>query len=156
MILDYNYDRIKAYVLTMNLDENDLPINPLDLVHENYNIELFYDDLEGEEGYTLFNSAKNKYRIYIDNSFYHGRCNFTIAHEIGHIVLGHFNCNNFISSVMHSELDKHANAFASALLMPEHILQKFEFLTEDYIARTFGVSKNALNIRRNYVNINII
>lgn len=156
MILDYNYDRVKAHCLTSKLTENDLPVDPLKIAQQRFNVTLQFEDLEGEEGYTFYDKKRNRYRIYIDNSFRKSRCNFTIAHEVGHIVLGHFENYDLDNPVTHEELDKHANSFASALLMPEHILKKFDSFSTDYIARSFAVSIEALNIRTNYVAINII
>lgn len=152
----FNYARYRASILTNNLTEDDLPINPLKLIQDLYKVDLFYEDLCGEEGYTFFNPANNKYRIFIDNNYRVSRRNFTIAHEVGHIVLGHFLNFDLSNPEIHKMLDKHANAFASALLMPTHILKKFDCLSANYIANAFNVSIEALSIRTNYVKINIV
>lgn len=153
LILDYGYDRMKATMLTMKLTEKDLPINPLMLVSEKYDVDIIYDNLEGEEGYTFYDPKRNRYRICIDNKYVKGRCNFTIAHEVGHIILGHFHNYNLDEKKTHALLDKHANAFASALLMPEHILTKFDYSSSIHsTAKIFGVSIEALTIRVNYIN----
>lgn len=156
MILDYSYDKIKAFCLTSMLTEDNLPIDPIKLIQNKYNVDLIFDDLEGEEGYTLYDKKRNRYRICIDESFRKTRCNFTIAHEVGHIVLNHFDNYDLEDPITHKELDKHANSFASAVLMPEHILKKFDFFSAEYIANAFCVSIEALSIRINYVDINII
>lgn len=156
MILDYSYDRSKARMLTSKLTEDDLPVDPLLLTKKIYNVDLFYDDLEGEEGYTFYDEKRNRYRIYIDKNYKITRRNFTVAHEVGHIVMGHFLNFDVCDQEVHKILDSHANAFASALLMPEHILTKFDQLNIKYILNAFDVSKEAFDIRLNYVKINVI
>ena len=65
------------------------------------------------------------------------RVYFTIAHEIGHVVLGHLE---------HSELAEfEANIFARCLLMPYGIIRTFneDKFTPENICEKFGVSLEA-------------
>merc|ERR1711916_51690 len=92
--------------------------------------------------------------IYVaDESFERQR--FTIAHEIGHIIL-HHNIDEEISEVDYRTSDRQfnrkefqANAFASALLMPKNeAIKVWEKVYDiDDFADYFEVSKKAASIR---------
>ncbi len=92
---------------------------------------------------------KNKVRYpFIDSK--DRRLNFTIAHELGHIVLDHL-C---IPNAYKSEYDRHvedleANEFAGKLLMPEKTLLRCNFVSIPAVAKYFNVSNTALWIRLN-------
>lgn len=82
------------------------------------------------------------------------RQRFTMAHELGHVMLGHvkpgepawrdmtFNSYNDINEIA-------ANAYAAELLMPEARLREYAELTDDVaqLAGTFGVSPSAVTNR---------
>jgi hypothetical protein len=87
------------------------------------------------------------------------RQRFTLAHEIGHHMLGHVtkehkqcrdNFNNF-SSEVHSSLEQQANNFAAQLLMPEEALRIMIFrkgVTDiNELSNSFNVSGAAMYYR---------
>lgn len=72
----------------------------------------------------------------------HERLRWTQAHEVGHIMLGHVEDG-------HTE-EIEANAFAAQLLMPWftiRMMSNFRKPSAEHIARTFGVSITAANLR---------
>lgn len=87
------------------------------------------------------------------------RQRFTIAHEIGHLALGHVSpecaqhredpASNFSGTVL--PIEREANAFAAQLLMPENVLEYA--VNEERIsdiarlARMFDVSQVAMKYR---------
>jgi predicted transcriptional regulator len=81
------------------------------------------------------------------------RNRFAVAHEIGHILLGHVNISH--AALRHHEYGdsspemKAANAFAAALLMPERFLREvFDAIQSvQQMAEAFGVSNQAANYR---------
>lgn len=81
------------------------------------------------------------------------RRRFTIAHELGHVVLGHVDEENApkrdttFTNVDSDERD--ANAFAASLLMPEKYVRKFYRSARNVqeLADAFGVSTAAMNFR---------
>lgn len=98
------------------------------------------------------------------------RQRFTIAHELGHILLHHssdtaltvdhavrINFRDDVSSLATNEQEIEANAFAAALLMPQHfveseVLREYEAgVDPDRLARTlaklFAVSDEAMGYR---------
>lgn len=92
--------------------------------------------------------------IYVADESYE-RQRFTIAHEIGHIIL-HHKVGETINEVDYRTCDKEfsrkefqANAFASALLMPkENAVKIWNSLGDiDDFAEYFEVSKKAASIR---------
>jgi hypothetical protein len=81
------------------------------------------------------------------------RNRFAVAHEIGHILLGHVHAEQ--AMLCHHEYGdsspemQEANAFAAALLMPERFLrQVFDGIQSvQQMAEVFGVSNQAANYR---------
>jgi predicted transcriptional regulator len=81
------------------------------------------------------------------------RSRFTVAHEIGHILLGHVHAGE--AMLCHHEYGDtspqmtQANAFAAALLMPERFLrQVFDGVKSlQQMAEVFGVSNQAASYR---------
>jgi Zn-dependent peptidase ImmA (M78 family) len=82
------------------------------------------------------------------------RQRFTLAHEIGHYVLGHnIIDNNDLIDDAHTDTssftEREANYFASVLLMPEKKVREMTKKKIDLgmLADTFGVSEQAMTIR---------
>ena len=74
------------------------------------------------------------------------RRRFTIAHEIGHLLLGH-TCNDDDGDDSHNETE--ANFFAAELLMPRKILKKDFAISPEIptLARLYRVSDQSLSIQ---------
>lgn len=108
------------------------------------------DDIDG----IVINSTEEK-SIHVNESQIHQRQRFTIAHEIGHIVLHHDMDANYemvdyrISGGEFDQKEFEANSFAAALLMPkEKVTQVWNDLRDvDDVADLFQVSKRAASIR---------
>ncbi|EHF4936890.1 ImmA/IrrE family metallo-endopeptidase [Enterobacter hormaechei] len=97
-------------------------------------------------------------RIYFDSSEHRNRQRFTVAHELGHHVLGHTR-----DGEMHRDLaanystgaipfqEKQANQFAAELLMPESAIRMLitrEGVTSTLqLAKIFNVSEAAMHWR---------
>ncbi len=74
------------------------------------------------------------------------RCNFTMAHELGHIFCGHLKIPNAAKSDGTILLeDREADAFAACLLMPAEVIGMFRTATE--AAEALWVSESAINRR---------
>lgn len=115
-------------------------------------------DLYGLPGFTCRNKKKNKYRMYLDektNEKYFTRIRFTIAHELGHIALKHFEIYNNSTYIIDINHEYEANIFADELLMPTApILNKK--MTVDEICSTYLVSKSAAHNKIYYINRNTL
>lgn len=93
-----------------------------------------------KDGYTLPNIRPNvSIILYNDEIETQGRIRWTLAHELGHIVLGHLTQSHV------NEIE--ANCFASQLLLPSCILKelmkKGADTSQSYIMKKFGLSKEA-------------
>lgn len=132
-----------------------LPININEIVKSTTNWGIHFDCLYGEEGYTLFiknkNKNKSKYKICIESYGMAERKRFTTAHEVGHIVLGHFEkyyCRQ-LSDYEECVLDKEADMFAGEILMPfEHMIEHYNWSIKGLTYR-FHVSREAARVRLN-------
>ena len=106
-----------------------LPVDPIKLA-ESYKIEIFPMEFEKASG-ALIRSGANfaiAYNTTIDNEGYK---NFTVAHELGHYLIGDHPEKIFKYGDMHTSragenidnsVEGEADTFASALLMPESML----------------------------------
>lgn len=78
------------------------------------------------------------------------RANFTIAHELGHILLGHAAIADVDKgSQVRDEEDTEADEFAGQFLMPENLLLRCSFRWPSKVAEQFKVSHTALWQRLN-------
>jgi len=92
---------------------------------------------------------RNKVRYPFQNSR-DRRLNFTIGHELGHIILDHL----YIPDTLKNDEERHiedleANEFAGKLLMPKKILLSCNFVSFPAVAEYFNVSTTALWMRLN-------
>ncbi len=138
---------------------------------------LEYDFGEEMSGVLVLKNDKGTIGYNKDHSDQRQR--FTIAHELGHFVLHRKNHNDvFVDKdfiIMYrrrngdyseSELiqEQEANAFAAAILMPEHLIEQelrnnnyYPHLSElqliEKLAKTFKVSAPAMTFRLNNLNV---
>jgi len=88
------------------------------------------------------------------------RQNFTIAHELGHYLLKHYESSEYTVLLRNSNamkktpMEQEANCFAANLLVPSMFLREyinnFPFITDLQLARLFGVSVDVIRFRRLY------
>lgn len=95
--------------------------------------EFFRKYASSEHGFTIPNFNDNKYIICYNERKDEKTIRFTIAHEIGHIVLGH-RVDNAIT-------DREANCFARNLLCPIQISDSFGVETEQEYVNCFNISE---------------
>ena len=96
--------------------------------------------------------TENHVYIFYDSSLPMGRQRFTIAHEIGHLVLGHV--GNGMATVENREPsgteraeERQANQFAARLLAPACVLHELGATTKEEIQRLCGISGQAAQFR---------
>ena len=116
-----------------------------------------FHNLSGLAGFTCYNQRNQSYRIFLDSVThwdYPQRSSFTMAHELGHILLGHF-LNDSPSGILEEDpsMEIEANIFADELLMPtapivENRLGAFQ------IMRVYNVSAAAANNKVRYLKRN--
>lgn len=100
------------------------PPVPVKQLLKNYASLYYFDkkmdpDFIHEAGFTLYKDMS--YFVYINRDNTGGRDNFTLAHELGHIVLHHLEYinPNTADNTSLKLLDRDADKFASYILMPD-------------------------------------
>jgi IrrE N-terminal-like domain len=91
------------------------------------------------------------------------RQRFTIAHELGHMALGHDDAPRddpeMFRSGVRSPIERHANQFAAELLMPESAVRRMiasgKFTSVEELAAAFGVSGAAMSFRVGNLNLGL-
>lgn len=139
------------------LIENEIKSLPISIISiaKKYNVEVLkYSQVdeswlkENESGTTIFIGDKI-YIIYRDSESAQ-RCRFTIAHELGHILLRHkLTGNRYFRKfdTTKPEIETEADMFASRLLAPACVLWGLGLHTADEIAKACNISKSAARAR---------
>ena len=132
----------------------DRPVPVLARVLPSLGITLRWADLKTEDGLTIRRNGVYTTCLNIRLRQDPARLRFTAAHEAGHVVLGHV---EMVGTADNHEcapcarLERDANVFASALLMPADGLADsgppWDKRTLSRLLRRFGVSWEALVIR---------
>jgi hypothetical protein len=95
----------------------------------------------------VFNRNKIRYPFLCSK---HRRFNFTVAHELGHIMLKHLDIPDLQKNTQEKALeDMEADEFAGRLLMPKDLLYSCNFRSAALVAKYFNVSISALWKRLN-------
>lgn len=120
-----------------------------------YTVTQWPDELSGMLKRTP--DTKSGYSIYVNALHSLVRRRFTIAHEIGHLVLHESLIREGIveDSLLRAEgfsnaVEAEANRFAADLIMPWHLIteqQESGVTSVEELARVFEVSKDAMSIR---------
>ncbi len=127
-------------------EEKLLPIKVEDIIKYRPDIELVKEDLQGLDGYSIYNAKTKRYIIALDNVNYDlSRQRFTLAHELGHIFLQHHTKYKYLSDYIK---EKSADAFAGELLMPREMMYKTAKFPPNYVLNVYGVSYQAYKMRK--------
>lgn len=137
------------------------PIDPAYIATKLDAIVLPRQDLDGAsgmieliDGVPLISYLKTEARV---------RQRFTVAHELGHLALGHLNENNKyfrdtryeLGSGHAGPIEQAANLFAASILMPaeyvEELVLRQQVKTVSELAIIFDVSEIAMGYRLNYL-----
>ena len=97
------------------------------------------------DGFTVIRYQKGAAQyllVYKDDTSFE-RLRWTLAHEIGHIVLGHLERQ----TADEDKLEEEANYFARELLMPLVVLDRLQARSLADVCRVCGVSRAAAQIR---------
>lgn len=122
-------------------------------------IDLFHDVDEYNEtlsGCAFFREATNEFVVKYNPTESPNRQRFTIAHELGHIVLGHVRPGEEKRdrSLVPDKMDQDevaANQFAAEIVVPYQFLKHYVYVEGFFraadLARIFGVSEQAMYFR---------
>ena len=144
----YQASRDLAWEVLLREGVCELPVSTSKLCRS-MGIHLRYGETgEGNDGYsTILGDAMY---IVIREGMNLGRTRFTVAHELGHILLGHVGTYSLVNrepSTSDNPFEREANVFASRLLAPSCVLWGCGATTADDIAKLCGISRQAAEIR---------
>ena len=94
--------------------------------------------LKNEQWYIIFNDTESV-----------PVCRFTVAHEIGHILLGHIlvSGTKYRTFSKRDEEEQEADMFAARLLAPACVLHELQALSAEQIAKVCNISISAAEVR---------
>ena len=161
----------KVYQLLAELEVSRFPVDPFKIIE---NLDSLYLEAWSElrdatgvsdpfglkarklDAETNVKRGTGEYLIVYDDTIgYLPRIRFTLAHEIGHIIMGHFTefeKTSLREGLTHAEkivLEREADAFAAELLAPRTILRRFPGMKNDpaWLKQTCFLSEQAADIR---------
>ena len=155
MYQGYKAARDAAWKALIGANIGTLPVRLSDIaIHYNINI-INYNDAKispnNEDGFCTCYNGRNI--IFYNNQKLLTRARFTIAHELGHCLLGHLTEGQFTNRT-NNEADIYgdlhevqANVFARDLLMPATVLHGLNVSSPKDIARICKVSAQSAEIR---------
>lgn len=147
----YAYARQRAYRLLCELEIDRLPVDPWKVAEALPNVHIckwtvlrdncgdddpLFIDKEGADAKTQHLRGQADYLVvYDDRVETYQRIRWTIAHEIGHIVLGHLTsfdatalCRGTLTEAEYKVLEREADTFAVNLLAPMTIINRLPFI----------------------------
>lgn len=119
-----------------------------DAIEQRFRVDVFIDRFDGDalSGAALTDHAFPL--LFVNSDFARPRSLFTLAHELGHLLLGHVDDGIALDEDLAgpTEMERRANAFAATFLMPQDAIEKMlehhgrTTSTIVHLAFVFGVS----------------
>ena len=154
----YKNARNSAWQILIDLKITSLPVDVI-LICKSLGIGVIKNTLvhelnSNESGVCFFED--NHWYIIFDDSASKERARFTIAHELGHILLGHpLRCGYRTRTIYISKptIEVEADLFASRLLAPACVLWGLNLHSPEEIKSVCGISYTAAKIRAERMDI---
>lgn len=149
----YKNARDAAWQCLIDFNIKSLPVNVSKIAAKN-GIRIIKDSKanllkENQSGMTV--EQKGKFYIIYKDSETPERCRFTVAHELGHIFLGHLltavPACAYRTFTVRNDLESSANVFARDLLAPACVLHELGATSAEEIAKICNISLEAAQIR---------
>lgn len=110
---------------------------------------------KSESGATHFDPDSSRYLILYNGEMNIGRIRWTIAHEIGHIHMGHFQSIEITENriayhdgrASYGACESEADYFAWNLLAPLPIMREMQITSAEQTMNTYGLSSQAAEIQ---------
>lgn len=170
----YDFAVESAYDFILEQEINALPVDPFKICKSNNwklekASEIAYDlncsveyllekKLRTKDGIVIYSPTTDEYSIiYNDTMRNQDRIRWTIAHEIGHIVLNHLSSSqtsllrNELSDSKYSSYEKEADCFAGILMAPPIILNRLNLDKYYQIQQVCKLSYHASISRCDYI-----
>lgn len=145
-----DYARTRARELLTKYGINSPPVCPEEIIRD-MNIELHYHHIP-EIDFSFVLKREDSFWIFIHISGHRGRDQWSLAHELGHVVLGHYDYDVDAINIPRLNareryiLEREADIFTEELLMPPEFITKHD---PSYAKQVLNVSKEAFFIRVN-------
>lgn len=147
---DYQKSRDAAWQLLIDLKIKELPIKTTDLCRS-IGIPVKVANIDSDiDGFTTIANGEPIIVINSAKTSNVGRMRFTVAHELGHIILGHVGIYELVNrepSPFDNSIERDANIFASRLLAPACVLWGCRVKSADDIAKLCNISFQAAQYR---------
>lgn len=144
----YKQSRNLAWEILIRERITELPVNVVSLCRKMGIRVQYYTPQDDNDGYsTIFLGMP---RIFVSGRCSSERQRFTIAHELGHILLGHVGARDLVNrepTPTDNPIEQAANVFASRLLAPACVLWGLNLHDAADIARVCRISMQAAAYR---------
>lgn len=144
----YQKSRDLAWQILMQENVTELPVNIVQLCKQMGIRVQQYTPIDDNDGYCVLFLGRP--RIFVSKLCSPERQRFTIAHELGHILLEHVGQYQLINrepSSTDNPIESEANVFASRLLAPACVLWALDARTAEEIAALCRISYQAASFR---------
>ena len=144
----YQQTRDKAWQILIDYDIRELPFSVSELCDQMGIKVRLYQPKNDNDGCCGIRFGKP--RIFVSENCSSERRRFTMAHELGHILLGHVGKYELVNrepSPNDNPIEQEANVFASRLLAPACVLWGCGVQTAGDIQRLCGISRQAAEYR---------
>ena len=144
----YQVSRDLAWQILLNEGVTELPVDIVKLCHSMGIRVQYYTPDDGNDGKCTI--ILGRPRIFVSANSSVERQRFTIAHELGHILLGHVGKYELVNrepSSKDNPIEQEANVFASRLLAPACVLWGLGIREPKDIAKLCRISMTAAQFR---------
>lgn len=165
---NYSYLEVTniAYNFLSSLNKYELPVDIIEILSSFSNVLVFsYSEwakrnnmtfsevtefAKSEDGCTSFDPKTGRFIVLYNNLIRNsGRIRFTLAHEMGHIILNHFDSKSSVTTICRNNFDfiedvraeREADMFAAEFLIPSCFVRYLPDEDIQYLSHTFAVSE---------------
>ncbi|MCM1335737.1 MAG: ImmA/IrrE family metallo-endopeptidase [Bacteroides sp.] len=137
-----SFPKINVYEIIRSCP--DIRLHPYTEVANRFNLSYFdfLRHVESDHGFTIYNKTKNVWIICYNNFKDEYTLRFTLAHELGHVVLKHEEDNEIARC--------EADCFARNLLCPVPLREGLGIKTVSDYCNCFGISEHMASITKEY------
>lgn len=144
----YKASRDLAWWVLLNEGVTELPVKVVSLCKQMGIRVTYYKPVDEGDGYSTIWMGRP--RIFVSRGCSPERQRFTVAHELGHILLGHVGEYELVNREPHpgdNPIEQEANVFASRLLAPACVLRELEAWEPEAIAKLCAISYQSASFR---------
>ena len=144
----YQKSRDMAWQVLIREGVKELPVDVVGLCRRMGIRVQYYIPQDDNDGFCTM--VRGKPRIFVSKLCSAERQRFTIAHELGHILLGHLGLDGLVNrepAPGDNEIEREANVFASRILAPACVLWALDVRSPEEIAALCRISRQAAAFR---------